>query len=122
MMSFQKGIAEAARRLSGPYLEFVEKARKMSEAVSKFTDPFIQINKTLTSVAPDVLQSHREIWSQFTVAYQARWTTTEKKAFKIFAQIGVVGLESYLTRSELARVVSTLREIWQRRRAKIYFH
>ncbi|HZY61177.1 MAG TPA: hypothetical protein VFE38_01535 [Edaphobacter sp.] len=105
LQNIQSSFVMAATKLVDPYLRLLAGVKRTSDEIERFADPYKKIGEAIRATSPESLKEIQKVFLTFSTSYQMQWGETERKAFKIFEKAGLVGLERYLTRSELLSVV-----------------
>lgn len=102
---FRISVAHSTRELLGPIAGISEMVRRASEEIQRLFEPVRQTSSSLKLLAISDIQRFHEVLNAYNIDFWRQWDETEKKAFKIFARIGLTGLGAYLTRGELLRIL-----------------
>jgi hypothetical protein len=107
---FQAQFAQAARIAFEPYLRLMQTGQQFAAAVHEASEPLRRIQGAFATIPPEQLSILHQAMAGLADDLKFRWDKVEGPVFKTFAKIGLTGLESYVTRSEILHVAKLSKE------------
>lgn len=106
----QSELAKAAKVAFEPFVQFMTLAQRFSDEVRKATEPLARIRTAFAALPPEEISAFQKALAGLSSQFRLQWDVEERPVFSLFTKLGLVGLESYLTRSELLRILQISKE------------
>jgi len=107
---FHAQLAQTARLAVQPFLQVVQATEQFGAAVREVLEPMQRIREAFAAIPQEQLAAFQQAFAGLAVELKFPWERVEGPAFKLFAKLGLTGLESHLTRSELLYVLMLSKE------------
>ncbi len=107
---FHRRLAQTAMSAFQPYLQVVQAAEQFGAAVRVALEPVQRIREAFAAIPQEQLSAFQHAFEGLAVELKFPWERVEGPAFRLFAKLGLTGLESHLTRSELLYVLRLSKE------------
>ena len=98
-------FARAARIAFEPFVQVVQEWERFGAAVQKTLEPIQRIREAFSAIPPEQLSAFQQAIAAYPEDLRFGWDIVEAPVFRLFAELGLTGLESHLTRSELLHVL-----------------
>ena len=102
---FQTQLARAAHAAFQPFAQAVQAVEQMRNTIHVAFEPLQRIREAFGSVSADQFSLFQRALVGLGDDFRLQWDPVEKPVFRLFTKLGLTGLESYLTRSELLYVL-----------------
>jgi hypothetical protein len=83
----------------------VQEWERFGAAVQKTLEPIQRIREAFSAIPPEQLSAFQRAIAAYSEDPRFGWNIVEAPVFRLFAELGLNGLESHLTRSELLHVL-----------------
>jgi hypothetical protein len=101
---FQMQLAQAVQVAVEPFVQVVQAAQQVQNSIRVALEPLQTIREAFRSITPDQLSAFQKAIAGLADDWLQR-DAVEKPVFRLFTKLGLTGLESYLTKSELLQVL-----------------
>ena len=102
---FQTQLARAAQAALEPFVQLVQAAQQVQKNIRVALEPLQRIREALGSISPDQFSEFQRALAGMADNFRLQWAAVDKPVFRLFTKLGLTGLESYLTQSELLYVL-----------------
>lgn len=105
---FQTQLAQAAQAAFQPFVQIVQGMEQMRASIRVALEPIERIREAFSAIPPDQFLAFQRAFAGLAEEFRQQWDwdAVERPVFRLFAKLGLTGLESHLTRSELLYVVA----------------
>jgi len=121
-------LTQIARELVAPYSAVIGLGEKLfmqssdlTQQAIKAVDPFFRMLAALDAIPKPELKLFETLFTSYSDALWHQLDDTERKVFRVFEKLGLVGLQAHLTRGELLRVNRVYRKSGRKAVLKFIF-
>lgn len=93
-----------------PFAQIVRVVEQIQTAARVALEPVQRIREAFAAISPEQFSAFQQAFAGLADEFRLRWDAVEKPVFRLFTKLGLTGLESHLTRSELLYVLRLSRE------------
>ncbi len=104
ILGIQRAIEEASNKFILPIRGIAEIGQQFAVSLEQFRDPLFRLSETIAAIQDAALSHISRLPANFEVLWQ-RYYEVEKRAFKLFAELGLSGLEFSLTGYDFEQIL-----------------
>lgn len=104
ILGMQRAMEEAASRFIGPIREIADFGQQFAIKIEKFSDPLLRLSESIAAMQDAAFSHLSRLPANFDILW-TRYYEIEKRAFKLFAELGLTGLEFSLTANDFQQIL-----------------